>query len=153
MPNRLEPTYGRFHIKSNKTRKWYLRPYWDVTQRRSAVSFRRLRTTYRSKPEGSWTAWSLKMRPIGCPETSVANYQPTLRKIPEQLRFTYAAAEAWNHAKQGKLSFHFILFTLCTHWAPGKWRSWSFNPLGQPCTKFTKIHGPHEGSSILRTHK
>jgi hypothetical protein len=24
----------------------------------------------------------LTMGPIGCPETSVANYQPTLRKIP-----------------------------------------------------------------------
>ena len=25
-----------------------------------------------------WTAWPLKMRPIGCPETSVTNYQPTI---------------------------------------------------------------------------
>jgi len=32
----------------------------------------------------SWTAWSLKMAPIVCPETLVANYQSTLRKIPEE---------------------------------------------------------------------
>jgi hypothetical protein len=28
-----------------------------------------------------------KLKPIGCPETSVANYQPTLRKIPEERTF------------------------------------------------------------------
>ena len=34
----------------------------------------------------SWTAWPLKMGPIGCLETSVTNYQSTLRKIPEERR-------------------------------------------------------------------
>jgi hypothetical protein len=32
------------------------------------------------------TAWSLKMVPIVCPETSVTNYQPTPRNIPEERR-------------------------------------------------------------------
>jgi hypothetical protein len=32
------------------------------------------------------TAWPLKMRPIGCPETSVNNHQSTLRNIPEERR-------------------------------------------------------------------
>jgi hypothetical protein len=29
-------------------------------------------------------AWPLKMWPTGCPETSVINYQSTLRHIPEE---------------------------------------------------------------------
>jgi len=42
-------------------------------------------TAYRkSSQQSSWTAWSLKMAPIGCPETLVASYQSTLRKIPEE---------------------------------------------------------------------
>ena len=32
----------------------------------------------------TWTAWPLKMEPRGCRETSVRNYQSTLRKIPEE---------------------------------------------------------------------
>jgi len=28
--------------------------------------------------------WALKMGPIGCPETSVRNYQYSLRNIPEE---------------------------------------------------------------------
>jgi hypothetical protein len=31
----------------------------------------------------------LKMEPIGCPETSVSNYQSTLRNIPEEQRSHY----------------------------------------------------------------
>jgi len=34
----------------------------------------------------SWTAWPLKMGPMGCPEQSVTNYQSTLRKISEEQR-------------------------------------------------------------------
>ena len=33
-----------------------------------------------------WTAWPLKMRPIGCPETSVTNYQPTMSNISDGRR-------------------------------------------------------------------
>jgi hypothetical protein len=33
--------------------------------------------------ESSCTAWPLKMGPIGCLETSVTNYQSTLRNIAE----------------------------------------------------------------------
>jgi hypothetical protein len=36
--------------------------------------------------DSSWASWPLKMRPIGCPETSVANYQSTVRNIPEEWR-------------------------------------------------------------------
>jgi hypothetical protein len=40
--------------------------FWDVMQRRLLA------------------ASSLKMEPIYCPETSVTNYQSTLRNIPEE---------------------------------------------------------------------
>jgi hypothetical protein len=34
----------------------------------------------------SWISWLLKMRPIGCPETSVRNYHYTLHNNPEERR-------------------------------------------------------------------
>jgi hypothetical protein len=37
------------------------------------------------------------MEPIDCPKTSVANYQSTLRNIPEERR-PHTTAEAWNPA-------------------------------------------------------
>lgn len=33
-----------------------------------------------------WAAWLLKLGPVGCPETSINNYQNTLRNIPEERR-------------------------------------------------------------------
>jgi hypothetical protein len=36
--------------------------------------------------ESSWTTWPLKMGQIGCPETSITNYQSTLRNDPEERR-------------------------------------------------------------------
>ena len=44
-------------------------------QRRLVVDYRRLVSAYRSHIQGS---------SIGCPETSVANYQYKLRNIPEE---------------------------------------------------------------------
>jgi hypothetical protein len=40
----------------------------------------------RRKPHPFWTAWPLKMEPIGCPETSVNKYRSTPRNIPEERR-------------------------------------------------------------------
>jgi len=34
-----------------------------------------------------WNAWPLKMRPTACPETSVTNYQSTLRDSQREPRF------------------------------------------------------------------
>jgi hypothetical protein len=48
------------------------------------------------------SSWPLNVEPMGYPETSVTNYQPTLRKIPEE-RIIYTAAEAWNHELQNML--------------------------------------------------
>ena len=44
-------------------------------QRRLVIGYQRLGTAYRSHIQGS---------NVSCPETSVANYQFTLRNIPEE---------------------------------------------------------------------
>ena len=69
----------------------------------SIGSYRRCETPYRFHLQGSsspshssWTAWPLKMRPTGCPETSVTINALTSQKIKDLI---YTAAEAWNHAK------------------------------------------------------
>jgi hypothetical protein len=69
--------------------------FWDITQCRMLVSYRCFGATYRSYLQGSssskrmrssWTAWPLKMGPIGCPEMSTRNYHFTLRKISKECR-------------------------------------------------------------------
>jgi len=45
---------------------------------------RALLTSYRSHPQESRGPWALKMRPIGCPETSVWNYHYSLRNNPAE---------------------------------------------------------------------
>ena len=40
----------------------------------------------------------LMIGPICCPETSVINYQSTLRRIPNERRPLVTVAEVWNHA-------------------------------------------------------
>jgi hypothetical protein len=48
------------------------------------VLYRRFGTNYRLNLQGSWASWSLKTRPIGCPEMSVQDRHSTLRNITEQ---------------------------------------------------------------------
>jgi hypothetical protein len=82
--------------------------FWDITQRRVVILYRRFGTTFRSHLQGwrspirvgsrlnrvfflqafysSWTSWPLKMGPISCPETSVNEYHSTLRYTPEERR-------------------------------------------------------------------
>ena len=58
--------------------------FWNITQNRVVIPYRRFRTTYRSCLQRSRvkkskkTSWLLKMGPIGCRETSVRNYHSTL---------------------------------------------------------------------------
>ena len=52
--------------------------FWDVTQRRSVVSEPPIVSCFKH----SSTAWPLKMVPIRRAETSVTDYQFTLRNIP-----------------------------------------------------------------------
>jgi hypothetical protein len=71
--------------------------FWNFTQRRVVVSYRRFATTNRSHLQGSssprwvfhssWTAWPLKTELIGCAKTSIRYYHSTMRKIPKQHRY------------------------------------------------------------------
>jgi hypothetical protein len=62
--------------------------FWDFTQRRMIVCYRRFGTTYRPCHQVSRSRLLDPWRwdPIGCPETSVTNYLSTLRKLPEEWR-------------------------------------------------------------------
>ena len=63
--------------------------FWNVTQRGMVFSYRRFETTYRTHLQATSSqrmVWPLVMEQIGCPETSVTNYQSTLRNIPEDRR-------------------------------------------------------------------
>jgi hypothetical protein len=55
--------------------------FWDVTQRRFVVICRRFGTSYRSHIQGSSSPRPLNKGLIGCPETSVTNYQSALHNI------------------------------------------------------------------------
>ena len=71
-----------------------LPPQWKRDLRSSEIlrgvvcSYRRFGITYRSHLQGSSrikrTVWPLEMGPKICPETSVPNYQSTLRDITEE---------------------------------------------------------------------
>jgi hypothetical protein len=56
--------------------------FWDITQRRAVILYRRFGTKYRPRFQGSISL-------IGCPETSVKDYHSTLRNIPEERRPHY----------------------------------------------------------------
>ena len=65
---------------------------WHITQRIVVILYRRFKTTYpshlqESRNPGSWIYSNLKMGQREFPETSVRNYQYTLRNIPEEHRF------------------------------------------------------------------
>jgi hypothetical protein len=60
--------------------------FWDVMQRRLVVCYRRFGTTSRCQLQRSSSPRSLKIRTIGCPQTSVQNCHSTLRNIPEERR-------------------------------------------------------------------
>jgi hypothetical protein len=74
--------------------------FWNITQFRVVILYRRFETTYRS----SWTSWPLKVGPICCPETSVKGYYSTLNNIPEEGR----------SQGQSSLTFYSLAVTLRT---------------------------------------
>jgi hypothetical protein len=55
--------------------------FWVVTQRVVVIYYRRFGTTSRSH----FFSTPMKTGPIGCPETSITNYQNMLRNNPEEL--------------------------------------------------------------------
>jgi len=72
--------------------------FWDVSQRRLVVNFRRLGTTYRShlQVSSSPPLWPIKMAPIGCTWSSVTNnIRCEASRKGEDL--IYLAAEACSH--------------------------------------------------------
>ena len=60
--------------------------FWDITQRKLVVPYRRFDTTFPSHLLGS----SSRRRVLGCPETPARKYQSTLCRIPKQ-RASYFA--------------------------------------------------------------
>ena len=59
--------------------------FWDVTQRRLVVIYRRFGTIYRSDLQRSdRNALPLKISPIDCPETSINYYQSKPSNTPEE---------------------------------------------------------------------
>ena len=62
--------------------------FWDISQRRVVIPYRRFGTTYRFYLQRSRIVPGLllKMGPIRCPETSVRKYHCNLRNIPEERR-------------------------------------------------------------------
>jgi len=58
-------------------------------ERSSGNFFQRFRTTYRSHPQGLRSR-TLRMGPIGCPETSVRNCHYSLRNNPEECSYGYS---------------------------------------------------------------
>jgi hypothetical protein len=61
--------------------------FWDTTQHRVVIVYRRFGTTYRSYLQRSRSPRQvLKVVPICCPETSVKDYHSTLPNIPEECR-------------------------------------------------------------------
>ena len=100
--------------------------FWDITQRGLVVMYRRFGTTHITYFQGpkiprrspSWTAWSLKMGPISCPETSVHNYQSTLRNIPEGRSHLHGSGSLkafWISNKLFKLSQFFAFWGITFH--------------------------------------
>ena len=64
--------------------------------------------------DGSWTTWPLKVGPIGCPETSVINCQPTLSNIPEDRKSKYQLTME-DTVPHSSLTYVMLArFTICT---------------------------------------
>ena len=72
----------------------------------------RARLAPKCRRHSSWTAWPSNMGAIVCPETSVTNYQYTLRNITGQRRSLDSSGSGWVHVEglvwawQGNFGFH-----------------------------------------------
>ena len=80
--------------------------FWDITQRRVVMIYRRFGTTYLSHLEGSrspkktWTSWPLKIEPIRWPETSVSNYHTTWSLKMKHVRFPETSVKIYHATSQ-----------------------------------------------------
>jgi len=80
-------------------------------------SYRRFRKTYRYYLKESSTS-SLKMGPIDCPETSVANYQSTLRNSPPPQKKTNIL---FTPQQENKITHGFIVSLILKLSSRGEW--------------------------------
>jgi hypothetical protein len=82
--------------------------FWDFTQHRMVISYRRIGATFRSK-------LSLRMLPIGCPEMSVRDYHSTLRKIPKRPQISFTPRlKTVAQMQRTSISFVIDVCTLCS---------------------------------------
>ena len=92
-------SYGQGWGSESDSRELSKDRYYGICARRMlVVRYRRFGTSYRGHLEDkevqelssssscTWTTLPLNMGPMGCFETSVTNYQPTLRTIREKRR-------------------------------------------------------------------
>jgi len=106
--------------------------FWDVTQRTLVSICRGFGTTSLSRLQGSSSsARPLKIGPISCPETSVNNYQSTLRNISEERR---------SHLQRGGILKTCALQrkTPCRHKVE-RWYCASADGLGGTLSSFTRF--------------
>ena len=88
--------------------------FWDLTQLRLVVCYRRFGTTSRSNLQRSSSAtrrvkhqevssritWPLQMGSIGCHETSETNYHSTQPNITEERRYHLHGVGRWNYTNR-----------------------------------------------------
>ena len=86
--SKLSPHHNRALRSSSMLRSacWYL--FTDVSRQLVSPVFKGQAVQIESSGSSdvSWTAWPLKMEPIGCTETSVNNYTHTFCNSPEHQR-------------------------------------------------------------------
>jgi hypothetical protein len=146
---------------------------WVIMQWVLVISYQHFRTTYRSHPQGSriqkkgsLDSWTLRMGPIGWPETSVRNYQYLLCNNPEEhVSLLLHSRSLKSHRRDGLLSHeakHMLVPWLrmyVTAWLlwdgtwEGKWRrnwrmKWVF---GKP-RMTTELAYPAQYKHLQLTH-
>jgi hypothetical protein len=99
--------------------------FWDVTWPRLVVSHRRFQTCVSSSSMKQFTATAMQMGQLGCPETSVINYQSTLCNFPKErfyLRFislclllTSGRSTSFYSSERRIGVYHPVSFCLDTH--------------------------------------
>jgi hypothetical protein len=103
--------------------------FWDVTQHRLVVSYRRFGTTYRSHLQGS--SLTLEYGTDSCPETSVINKKSMLYNVPKEQRSANSTYHQWAaevHTSQRSITYSnpsllagkFHMRGITCQWSP-KW--------------------------------
>jgi hypothetical protein len=91
--NQKEVIWGQIRRSDIVFNKRPLRysPFWVISKQHwMVVLYRRFGTTYRSHLQRRWDNLpSLKIGPVGCPETSVQNYHSALSNIVESRRYLH----------------------------------------------------------------